>query len=389
MFLEKMLKHTVIVSLVLNSAGSLLQDTKNENISELTIGSSCSEERPCTIIPGGECNLNISECECSTQFPINLRTRCSQGLNLGDLCTFHEECSFKDSNSYCIQDRNEEGRCRCKDGFSGSQGSNRDTKSQRVLCIKNSLATINTDTVPAVTGLAIGLVILAFLLVFVAKLFSKARWRPSRGYGDASIPPTIVIDGKDLSENGECTVYKAGDPLSPDQLRKMSILSSVTLPLNKDINVRSVSPSNSQEHERLFGEDRSLYEQHITIISNRPSNRRESLADHAFPELHSKPKAKKKCLLILTRTRTDTLGRRHSVAVPLLPPPQGYDIEADFLTNNIQKSSVGRQNGRRNSSQASQMSQSPDKLQVPRRHSRPRRSSKQDFLHFLDLAVAN
>jgi len=38
-----------------------------------------SEERPCTIIPGGECNLNISECECSTQFPINLRTRCSQG----------------------------------------------------------------------------------------------------------------------------------------------------------------------------------------------------------------------------------------------------------------------------------------------------------------------
>ena len=25
------------------------------------------------------------------------------GLNLGDLCTFHEECSFKDSNSYCIQ----------------------------------------------------------------------------------------------------------------------------------------------------------------------------------------------------------------------------------------------------------------------------------------------
>ena len=43
-------------------------------------------------------------------------------------------------------------------------------------------------------------------------------------------------------------------------------------------------------------------------------------------------------MLILTRTRTDTLGRRHSVAVPLLPPPQGYDIEADFLTNNIQKS---------------------------------------------------
>ena len=31
------------------------------------------------------------------------------------------------------------------------------------------------------------------------------------------------------------------------------------------------------------------FEQHITIISNKASNsRRESLADHAFPELHSK-----------------------------------------------------------------------------------------------------
>ena len=59
------------------------------------------------------------------------------------------------------------------------------------------------------------------------------------------------------------------------------------------------------------------------------------MADHAFPELHSRGKAKAKNkepenLLILTRTRTDKHGRRHSVAVPLIPPPDGERFEGGY-----------------------------------------------------------
>ncbi len=35
-------------------------------------------------------------------------------------------------------------------------------------------------------------------------------------------------------------------------------------------------------------------------------------------------------LLILTRTRTDRHGRRHSVAVPLIPPPDGEKFEGGY-----------------------------------------------------------
>ncbi len=35
-------------------------------------------------------------------------------------------------------------------------------------------------------------------------------------------------------------------------------------------------------------------------------------------------------LQILTRTRTDRHGRRHSVAVPLVPPPEGEKFEGGY-----------------------------------------------------------
>ena len=70
------------------------------------------------------------------------------------------------------------------------------------------------------------------------------------------------------------------------------------------------------------------------------------MADHAFPELHSRGRTKAKTkepenLLILTRTRTDKHGRRHSVAVPLIPPPEGerfeggYHVERNPITGGV------------------------------------------------------
>merc|ERR1719474_267725 len=57
-------------------------------------------------------------------------------------------------------------------------------------------------------------------------------------------------------------------------------------------------------------------EQHISIIRN-PKSRRGSFSSFAFPELHQRAKSRTEPenLLLLTRTRTDAHGRRHSVAV--------------------------------------------------------------------------
>ena len=49
--------------------------------------------------------------------------------------------------------------------------------------------------VPAIVGLTIGLTILCFLLCFMFKLFARGQWPRSRGYGDANIPPTIILEG--------------------------------------------------------------------------------------------------------------------------------------------------------------------------------------------------
>lgn len=74
------------------------------------------------------------------------------------------------------------------------------------------------------------------------------------------------------------------------------------------------------------------YEQHLTIVPNPRAKRRGSIADYAFPELHPRAKSKQEPenLLILTRTHTDKHGRRHSVAVPLVPPKEGEKFEGGY-----------------------------------------------------------
>lgn len=41
-------------------------------------------------------------------------------------------------------------------------------------------------------------------------------------------------------------------------------------------------------------------------------------------------KGEPETVLLLTRTRTDARGRRHSVAVPLLPPPDGEKFAGGY-----------------------------------------------------------
>ena len=41
-------------------------------------------------------------------------------------------------------------------------------------------------------------------------------------------------------------------------------------------------------------------------------------------------KAEPENLLLLTQTKTDSLGRRHSVSIPLIPPPDGEEFEGGY-----------------------------------------------------------
>ena len=71
------------------------------------------------------------------------------------------------------------------------------------------------------------------------------------------------------------------------------------------------------------------------------------MANFAFPELHpkvargqekryflitfqAKLKAEPENLILLTQTKTDSHGRRHSVAIPLIPPPDGEKFEGGY-----------------------------------------------------------
>ena len=92
-------------------------------------------------------------------------------------------------------------------------------------------------------------------------------------------------------------------------------------------------------------EEEEDIEKHLTIVRN-PKSRRGSFSNYAFPELHPQVdqqhcgepdvfvqatlRAEPESLLLLTRTRKDSGGRKQSVSVPLIPPPDGERFEGGY-----------------------------------------------------------
>ena len=156
-----------------------------------------------------------------------------------------------------------------------------------------------SDQLATLLGLGLGLTSLTALLCFTFKLFSKARTVETRGYGDASQPPQLMVEGVDVSQEVEnCSrtssksrIYTPGPPLTPSQVRRMSELSSLSVTVQeKDFTVRPVSPGASVggSLDLLFERDEAV-EHQLTIIPRVGSfKRRKSLVNHAFPELHRK-----------------------------------------------------------------------------------------------------
>ena len=84
-----------------------------------------------------------------------------------------------------------------------------------------------SDQLATLLGLGLGLTALTALLCFTFRLFSKARNVETRGYGDASQPPQLLVEGVDVSQEVEnCSrtssksrIYTPGPPLTPSQVR--------------------------------------------------------------------------------------------------------------------------------------------------------------------------
>ena len=95
-----------------------------------------------------------------------------------------------------------------------------------------------------------------------------------RGYGDASIPPTIMVEGKDVMGDTEsCSrassksrIYTPGPPLTPTQVRRMSTLSTLSVTVqDKDFTVRPVSPA-AGSNDPLFEQGEVTSSHHISGI---------------------------------------------------------------------------------------------------------------------------
>eukprot|EP00092_Neocalanus_flemingeri_P093547 GFUD01118900.1.p1 GENE.GFUD01118900.1~~GFUD01118900.1.p1 ORF type:complete len:155 (+),score=49.14 GFUD01118900.1:109-573(+) len=154
------------------------------------------------------------------------------------------------------------------------------------------------------------------------------------------------------------------------------------------------------------------------------------MVNYAFPELHPESKhPPSKNLLIYTQSSVDSSGRRHSVSIPLLP---SSTAKPDTTVLSIQRKGSGERGKVKNMesieetsvkvssdiftedtadnnvamdcltvpgmtcSTGQQMKMSARKNSLPARRGSnssqrgsPRRSSKQEFYQFLDMAIAH
>ncbi|TRY68745.1 hypothetical protein TCAL_02492, partial [Tigriopus californicus] len=287
---------------------------------------------------------------------------------LHQTCSYDQQCKVTNPSSYCFQFEQGDLRCWCQPDL-GSH--------------------LSKHSVSALTALTIGLSILSCLLCLMFRIFTRSHWstRSSRSQYSVPSPPNRETSqggsgasrksskgsqGKRLSAGSNGSAAKRSCHEAPEimlhgelvteqhldsldiekQLYRPAIYNSLKSPQvgtspaiprttgSRNNSLTTSSGENSRRPSGQFCEEwpegftdaDTEYEQHIAIVPNPRAKRRQSMADYAFPELHSRSKGKKEPenLLILTRTRVDKHGRRHSVAVPLVPPPDGEKFEGGY-----------------------------------------------------------
>lgn len=149
------------------------------------IGGPCETE--CRI-PHTICNAESQICECDPHFPILLHdTICTRPLKLGEACLQDKSCKYFDKNTHCASVDEYTTRCQCRANFYPS--TTVESISRTSICIPKPDGPLLTTDVPTLIGVGAGLSVFAALTCMVFKLFSRARFSPARGYGDANLPP--------------------------------------------------------------------------------------------------------------------------------------------------------------------------------------------------------
>lgn len=258
-------------------------------------------------------------------------------------CRNDEQCHQHTNHTVCVQVTLNTSFCKCKEGYQSL------IQPDYIVCVQVPVRTSSVLYPSSLASICVLLSLLAFLLCFIIRLFNKNRFSQHRPCTDAALTPIIRLEGKELivaesvemlstssaSPASDSRTYSPGPVLTPDDLRKMSLLSSlsVTIPLDEDtFSVRAVSPTGCRlSPEHIIPQTAASnpvdhlehIEQSVTIIPNLRAKeaRRKSMANYAFPELHPEVKLEEpsKNLLIFTQTGVDSAGRRHSVSIPLLP----------------------------------------------------------------------
>ncbi|XP_059095529.1 uncharacterized protein LOC131890223 isoform X3 [Tigriopus californicus] len=368
-----------------DSPGEGIQPTTDSDLG-LHIGDTCTASCS-TVIKNSFCNTTTNTCQCLGSHPIVIEeVTCVAVKKLHQTCSYDQQCKVTNPSSYCFQFEQGDLRCWCQPGFHSELIQENPIKYG---CLEDLGSHLSKHSVSALTALTIGLSILSCLLCLMFRIFTRSHWstRSSRSQYSVPSPPNRETSqggsgasrksskgsqGKRLSAGSNGSAAKRSCHEAPEimlhgelvteqhldsldiekQLYRPAIYNSLKSPQvgtspaiprttgSRNNSLTTSSGENSRRPSGQFCEEwpegftdaDTEYEQHIAIVPNPRAKRRQSMADYAFPELHSRSKGKKEPenLLILTRTRVDKHGRRHSVAVPLVPPPDGEKFEGGY-----------------------------------------------------------
>jgi len=108
---------------------------------------------------------------------------------LNSQCEHDDQCSKFANNTVCLQVTPTSSYCKCKDGYQSL------IQPDYIICVHVPTRTSSVLYPSSVASIIVLFVILAFLLCFVIRLFSKTRCR-HRPSTDMALTPIIKLDGK-------------------------------------------------------------------------------------------------------------------------------------------------------------------------------------------------
>ncbi|KAL3196649.1 hypothetical protein MRX96_015419 [Rhipicephalus microplus] len=153
------------------------------------------------------CNHTSRRCECRPEYPVNINNRqCVRASSLGNYCAYHEVCVYSVARSSC-----QNNRCNCVEGHEPDADAKKCTP-------KRAPSIFDGAELTTMVSVIVALMLFMALFCLVLRLFSKARFGPSRGdrMADAESPPPTAavlssVDGSLSSNAAESGTKKTSE----------------------------------------------------------------------------------------------------------------------------------------------------------------------------------